>query len=476
MHLNTLTKEDIVAGLRGLGIVAGDSVLVHSSVASLGKVEGGAETVIDAIIEAVGPDGLVVMPTFACKAPFDRKNSRTPLGAMSDKFWRRPGAVRSLHPTHSVAAIGRGAADLISDHEKAPTAYGEGTPYYKLALSGGKILLLGVDQDRNTTLHTAETLVNAPYLCDIEATYIDDIGIENTIPVAAMAGPHRDFISLDGLFAKSGVMTRGKIGRGVCRLMDTKRMLEVAVQALTEDPAAVLCDNPACTDCVMQRGKIKAAKIKEEDFTLAAVAGEISTNIREILAAVSAQGISALELTAHEYEAFKSDLGASSVRVAAIRGAVDDAGGASLAAELGVPFVAHVTSAEDLQAAARLGGHVLAENAGISSAQYAEACASGQTVPKIAFNPGEFAACNEMPFLGVFYKGLLRNNTAHFYMNDGTFDGEPVLPGMGNGEVKEILSMLRCRGYDGVVTLRSCGGVEGFRKSAEAFWRIMARI
>ena len=153
-----------MSGLRQLGLREGDKVLVHSSLSALGRVEGGADTVIDALLETVGPDGLVAVPTFGCEPPFDRRTSATPFGAIADRFWRRATAVRSLHPTHSVAAIGCGAEELVRDHEKAPTAYAEGTPYCKLAMSGGKILMLGVDQDRNTTLHAAEALVGAAYL------------------------------------------------------------------------------------------------------------------------------------------------------------------------------------------------------------------------------------------------------------------------------------------------------------------------
>src|SRR5450759_4325859 len=120
-----LTRADIVNGLRDVGLQLGDRVLVHSSLAALGDVDGGADTVIDALIEAVGTDGLVVVPTFACQPPFDRKTSATPLGAVADRLWRRPNAFRSLHPTHSVAAIGHGAEELVRDHEKAPTAYAE---------------------------------------------------------------------------------------------------------------------------------------------------------------------------------------------------------------------------------------------------------------------------------------------------------------------------------------------------------------
>lgn len=477
--MNILTKADIVAGLKEVGLKPGDKVLVHSSMAALGKVEGGPETVIDALIETVGEKGLVAVPTFACKAPFDRKSSTTALGAVPDLLWRRPNAVRSLHPTHSVAAIGNGAEELIKDHEKAPTAYGEGTPYYKLAKSGGKILLLGVDQDRNTTLHTAEALAGAPYLKEISSTYIDDEGNQVTIPVAAMAGPHRDFIGLDKLFRGAGIMRIGKIGKAVCRLMDTGKMLQTAVDALKADPAAVLCNNPNCADCVMQRGKIKAARLKDESFKLAAEfwnladedAGEDTDGV---IAALKGEGITSVEMTAKDYRAHGDALVSAGISIVAIQASPDDVDSARLAAELSVPVIVPVITLDHFNEAMRLArdttAHVLIMNNSAEAGFYEEMYRQFPDAPKLAFNPAKFAAAGEKPFLQVFYRGIIRKQTEHFYIEDGDCN----FPGYGNAEVKEIVSMLRCRSYDGVMTLRSpLGGLDNFRRTAKAFWHLL---
>lgn len=473
--MNKLTRDDIVAGLRNLGLQPGDKVLVHSSLSALGHVEGGADTVIDALLEAVGPEGLVMVPTFSTPRPFDRRTAATPLGAVADTLWRRPGAVRSKHPTHSVAAIGAGAEEMLRDHEKAPTAYAEGTPYYRLAEAGGKILLLGVDQDRNTTLHAAEAIVGSPYLRNITAAYIDDDGREVTIPIAAMAGPHRNFLGLDPLFRERGVMRIGRIGNAVCRLMDAKRMLEVTIEALRKDPAATLCDNPACADCVLQRGAIKAARLREETFTLAAVASDISEDLKEIEFALRGEGISAVEVTPDEYHRFGESLGPMGFRIVAIRSTSSE--GAALAKRLEVPLIYPAGTREEIETATgwqAQGCTVYVENVGLPSAHYEALFSQVKEAPQLAFNPGRFAAAGEKPFLRVFYRGPMRKRMAHFYMDDATWDGTPALPGRGNGEVKEILSMLRCRSYSGVVTLRSHRqGVPAFREVAAAFWHLL---
>lgn len=475
-----LSRQDIVRGLRELGLVSGDRVMVHSSMAAFGPVDGGADTVIDALLEAVGPDGLVVVPTFGCKPPFDRRSSATPLGAVPDRFWRRAEAVRSLHPTHSVAAIGKGAEDLIRDHEKAPTAYSEGTPYHTLAMQGGKVLLLGVDQDRNTTLHTAEALAEAPYLDDVEGAYTNDKGNAVTIGVRAMAGPHRDFIGLDRLFRERGIMSVGRIGGAVCRLMDGRQMVETALEAIRRDPAAVLCGNPACGDCVMQRGRIKAARLSAESFTLAAVFGDIDEgDPAKAARALKGQGIFRVEMTAAEHSRVGARLAEEGVSCAAVRARPDDGEATRLAASLGVPLIAPVGGIEDFERAMELAqttaARVLITNAGAGAGFYRNLYNKYEGAPDLAFSPAGFASAGEKPFLEVFYRGTLRKHASHFYIDDfrGS-DASPVVPGEGNAEVKEIISMLRCRSYGGVMTLRSPGGgVSGFRAAAEAFWGLM---
>ncbi len=472
-----LTRTDIVDELRMLGVQIGDALMVHSSMTALGDVEGGPETVINALVEAVGISGLVAVPTFCTQSPFDRRVSSTSLGAIPELFWRRPEAKRSLHPTHSVAAIGRGAEELLKGHELAATAYGEGTPYYNLAMQGGKVLLMGVDQDRNTTLHTAEALSNAQYLKDIEGVYIDDDGNEVTISVAAMAGPHRDFIGLDKLLHERGAMVTGLVGNAVCRLMPGNKMLEVVLDALRHDPAAVLCGNPACADCVTQRGMIKAARLRDEKFTLAAVATEISDNLNIILDTIQSEGISALELTLEEYKRWNKELTASGVRVAAIRAPEPDKKAHDAAVKAGAPLIAPVKNKDDFKAATKLNnpsGRMLVENNGISSSALSELYEKTKDAPGLAFNPARFAAVGEHPFLEVFYRGVIRKNTSYVYAGDGTFDGTLTTPGMGNGEVKEIVSMLRCRSYNGVISIRSASsGVQAFREAAKAFWLLL---
>jgi aminoglycoside 3-N-acetyltransferase len=123
-----LRCADIVAGLHAVGVTAGVNLEVHSSLKSLGVVAGGAATVIDALQEAVGPEGTLVLPSFNHGAAYDGSSTgydpaETPTtnGAIPDTFWRRPGVLRSVNPTHAFAAWGRQAERYTADHHRTLT-------------------------------------------------------------------------------------------------------------------------------------------------------------------------------------------------------------------------------------------------------------------------------------------------------------------------------------------------------------------
>jgi aminoglycoside 3-N-acetyltransferase len=160
------TKDELVAAFKGSGLKDGDTVLVHSSLRLLGKVEGGADTVIDALLETVGAAGTIAVPTHTWSTVyweqpvFHQTLSPSIVGTLTNIFRNRSGAVRSLHPTHSIAAIGAKAKELVSDHERDNTPCSPTSPYGKLITWKGKILLIGVGLDRCTFFHCVEELAD----------------------------------------------------------------------------------------------------------------------------------------------------------------------------------------------------------------------------------------------------------------------------------------------------------------------------
>lgn len=243
-----LTKDKILYSLQLAGVVPGDVLLVHSSLSSIGHVEGGAGAVVDALIEAVGPEGTVAVSTLSLTHPFDPENTKSTVGLISETLRHRPNAIRSLHPIHSIAAIGARAEELCRDHDKAATGCGFGTPYIKLRDMGGKILLLGVDMNRNTTLHAIEDLMNSHYLETLvaEAPVYSD---EETITITKFPPGHRDFLKFTPYLRRSGALLHGKIGNAVFQLIDVRKMFGLGLSLVADDPMFFMCENEACAYC-----------------------------------------------------------------------------------------------------------------------------------------------------------------------------------------------------------------------------------
>ena len=158
----------IVKDLENLGINKGDVVIVHSSLKSMGNIEGGADTVIDALIEAVGSQGTVLFPALSwtpCTTTLKFSVNETPacIGYIPNVFRKREGVIRSLHPTHSVCAYGKKALEITKDHYIDDTPVGANSPYRKLIDLNGKILMLGCGLGPNTFMHGVEEVANAPY-------------------------------------------------------------------------------------------------------------------------------------------------------------------------------------------------------------------------------------------------------------------------------------------------------------------------
>ena len=158
--------SELALALREVGLNDGDSLIVHSSLRSLGHVEGGADTVIDALLDTIGPDGNLMLPTFNYtrlrpEPYYDPAETPCRTGAVPEAGRKRPGAVRSLHPTHSVAVIGPRAEELTRDHLSF-RALGIGSPIDRLVQAGGKVLLIGVGHTANSTIHLAEEYADLP--------------------------------------------------------------------------------------------------------------------------------------------------------------------------------------------------------------------------------------------------------------------------------------------------------------------------
>ena len=168
-HARHVTRADLAAGLARLGVAPGDILFVHSSLKSLGYVEGGALAVIGALQDAVGPQGGLLLPTYylpggtvraACAMHdyvFDPRRHGTHMGRLPEAFLASAGIHRSVHPTHSVSAWGRHAAHLTEGHHRAPSIFGMGSPWQRFIGCGeAKVLGLGISMGPVTFYHALE--------------------------------------------------------------------------------------------------------------------------------------------------------------------------------------------------------------------------------------------------------------------------------------------------------------------------------
>ncbi len=471
-----VTQEDIERGLRELGLGAGDVVLLHSSLSSFGTVDGGAKTVVEAFLSVLGERGTLVVPTFG------------ELGVITDAVRDDPRAVRSVHPLAGVAAIGADAQTLCRDHWKAATAHAEGTPYLRIAERGGYVCLAGVDQDRNTTLHTAEELLRLPYLRDRTVTFDTDEG-EVTRTVQHFPGPHRDFIGLDRRLRRAGVVRLGRIGNAVIRLMKSRALIDACLEAGRADAAFVLCDNPNCADCVAQRAALRRDRFGRETFTVVAASGLCGRTAGEMIEALQASGIEHVEvdlvqrrpvhrLSAEDLCSAVQALRDGGCEVVAFRcGSVPESveGLMDRAVDNHVGRVVLPLSAASQQhaaLAAERGLRLSLVNVGQSAAAASRALTGlrddGADVG-FAFNGAAFARVGEHPFLHSF-RQTLRRYVEQLDVEDVCFDGTPQPLGRGNAEVKEMVSILRCRSFDGAMVLTSPNRLMGdLRAAADRF-------
>jgi len=162
--------EELAEGLRRSGLRTGATVLVHSSLSSLGRVPEGAETAVRGLLEALGEGGTLLMPALSYRhvnmaAPvFDVAQTPSNVGAIPEHFRTRQGTGRSIHPTHSVCGVGRFSGEMLAEHELDETPCGANSPYRKLRDVGGQILFLGCGLRPNTSMHGVEEMVEPPYL------------------------------------------------------------------------------------------------------------------------------------------------------------------------------------------------------------------------------------------------------------------------------------------------------------------------
>lgn len=258
-----LSYRDIDCGLRKLGLEETTPVIVHTSLKAFGEVRGGAETMLGALLANFNA---VMMPAFTYKTMIvpeagpenngiiygsgrDRNRMAIPfdinmpadnlMGILPETLRREPEAKRSSHPILSFTGIGVETA-LDAQTLKDPLA-----PISILARKDAWILLLGVDHSVNTSIHYGEKLAGRRQFVRWA------LGKNEIIECPSFPGCSNGFNQLE--MAVSGLTVRVNIGSAEVQAIPLMPILDIAIEMISDDHQALLCNNPECERCRVVR-------------------------------------------------------------------------------------------------------------------------------------------------------------------------------------------------------------------------------
>lgn len=242
------TKENLISDLEQMGLLSTDAVMIHSSMKAIGPVEGGGETVIDALLEYFS-EGLVMMPAHTWAQMSEEYSTFHPetepacVGLLPNLLLKRPGAVRSLHPTHSIVAYGEEASEYIKGEENCTTPCTPGGCWERLRHIRAKILLVGVTHIRNTFIHSVEEVYQVPERFTAKPVAFQIVmpdGQLKEVAVYRHYNPHTAHISesydkLSEAFYGTGAAKQVKLGDADCILCDAEQLFTVTGRVLSRE-------------------------------------------------------------------------------------------------------------------------------------------------------------------------------------------------------------------------------------------------
>lgn len=262
-----IDKAAILAALKDVGVAAGDTLLVHSSLSACGRIVGGAQTIIEAIIEAVGPDGNFFVPTFQRSEcylnginkrwdhrPSDFRDRASEavrwVGTLPLEFMRLyPDAPRGVHLSHSWAGWGKKVADVLSRQTEDEPPFSDNSCPIVVKDMGGKILHFGSPIGHTSFVHCFETHFNLPGLGpSYYDTRLPDGAITWKFVPKGLPGP-REFYTKDEdarffreAIARGLEIRRAKLGVGYLKLIDCRSFWDIGSALVMEDPRIIIGD------------------------------------------------------------------------------------------------------------------------------------------------------------------------------------------------------------------------------------------
>jgi aminoglycoside 3-N-acetyltransferase len=251
--IRPFTRSSVGQDLARLGVAEGDTLIVHSSLSKLGWVVGGAQAVVEALLDAVGPDGTLIMPThsshwtepahwqnpplnpewfadvYAALPAFDPAiTPTTHMGAIVECFRHVPGLRRSNHPAASFAAVGKHTDFIVDDH-RLESWMGEHSPMARAYDLDAKVLLLGVGHGNNSSLHLAEHRAEwKGKKTERQGAAILVDGVRQWVVYEMLSADESDFVAVGADFDATGQTELGKVGHGDALLMSQRALVDFA--------------------------------------------------------------------------------------------------------------------------------------------------------------------------------------------------------------------------------------------------------
>ncbi len=240
-----MKKTDISGALERLGIIPGETVLVHSSMKALGPVEGGPKEVVRQFLGFLGSEGTLVVPTFLEDffwgdetQTWDRGRSPSAMGVFSELVRIWPGASRTAHAPHPLSAIGSNARKLAACTNNRD--FEENSPFQMLIDLDSWIVLLGVDFNVCTMLHLIEERLQVPYRKwgDLIGIVIDGDRREKKTYESYRREPgmENDFLSCGQDMDTAGLVRKARLGEGMVKAIRAKQLMEYVSERVGQDP------------------------------------------------------------------------------------------------------------------------------------------------------------------------------------------------------------------------------------------------
>ena len=258
----TYTKEDLLSQLADMRLPRDRIVLMHSSLRSVGNTVGGAQTLLDAMIEYFTSDGgLFCVPTHTWgnlkkEITLDVSDPTTCLGAFSNFAAADPRGIRSQNPTHSMTVFGdrESALAFIADELDVTSGTSPSSCYGKIFRVGGLILLVGVAHNRNTYLHCVEEMLDTPNRLSEEPVEVT-VRLSSGELIRRKIRTHKTdftndvsqrFPKYETAFRYHGAITDGFVGNAPTQACDAQIMKETMERILKNcDGADPLADERA---------------------------------------------------------------------------------------------------------------------------------------------------------------------------------------------------------------------------------------